>query len=296
MPPKSRQEFLASLEELTCPICTESFESQATGGKHYAVELAGCRHVYGADCIETWVTTSCSNHNTCPTCRAVLFEKSRRRTNQASQTNRANRASQANQATGANQTRQATRASQATRTERAIRNEEANRANRQYRAPDEVHRGQAATIEEATRAPEEHVATANELRAGVVAMSEERQLLPTVHEFIHGQTADVDWRRTARVQQEAELIQWQTADAEPIRPASVGELMEWVRADDGYRRTWREQQQREAARVQQQREAAYNELTRNLLLFGGEEGAMYQFLSYAVREIAMDCYRTFRWG
>ena len=261
MPPKSRQEFLASLEELTCPICTESFESQATGGKHYAVELAGCRHVYGADCIETWVTTSCSNHNTCPTCRAVLFEKSRRRTNQASQTNRANRASQANQATGANQTRQATRASQATRTERAIRNEQANRANRH--APDEV------------------------VPVSEWPVSEWRQRAPTIHEFIQAHTTNPEWRQTA---------EWQTVEAVNITPTSVEEWMEWVRADDEYRRTSREQREREAARVQQQRDAAYNELTRNLLLFGGEEGAMYQFLSYAVREIAMDCYRTFRWG
>ena len=287
MPPKSRQEFLASLEELTCPICTESFESQATGGKHYAVELAGCRHVYGADCIETWVTTSCSNHNTCPTCRAVLFEKSRRRTNQASQTNHANRASQTNQATGANQTRQATRASQATRTERAVRTEQANRANRQYRAPDEVQRGQAAMIEEATQGAEDYVATANEVRAGVVAPSEWRHRAPTIHEFIQAHTTNPEWRQTA---------EWQTVEAVNITPTSVEEWMEWVRADDEYRRTSREQREREAARVQQQRDAAYNELTRNLLLFGGEEGAMYQFLSYAVREIAMDCYRTFRWG
>jgi hypothetical protein len=71
-PPISRQEFLASLEELTCPICQESFEGKSEG-THYPVEIEGCRHVYGADCLETWVTTNCSSHDTCPTCRAVLF-------------------------------------------------------------------------------------------------------------------------------------------------------------------------------------------------------------------------------
>jgi hypothetical protein len=40
----------------------------------------------------------------------------------------------------------------------------------------------------------------------------------------------------------------------------------------------------EQAPVHQQRETAYNELTRNVLFGGGEEGAMHQFLSYTVRE------------
>jgi hypothetical protein len=199
----SRREFLTSLEELTCPICQESFEGKDKG-RHYPVEISGCRHVYGAECLETWVmTTSCSSHNTCPTCRAVLFSKSRRR--RANWANRANQTSQSNQASQFNQ------------------------ANRQYHYPDEVPRRQMITVEEATRADEEYDG------------------------------------------QEQAVLAWHIVENEEATQSAVNE--EWERA-----------------RVHQQRETAYNELSRDVLLFGAEGGLMAQFLSYAVREIANDCY------
>lgn len=72
MPPAaSEQAFLASLDELTCPICQEPFDSNR---KHHPVSIDGCRHIFGASCLTTWVKSSSRNRNTCPTCRAVLFE------------------------------------------------------------------------------------------------------------------------------------------------------------------------------------------------------------------------------
>jgi hypothetical protein len=67
------------------------------------------------------------------------------------------------------------------------------------------------------------------------------------------------WNEETTRTTEVGLIQWQTALNEP---------WQW------------------ATRLNLQREAAYNELTRNVLFGGGEEGIMYQFLSYAVRQIA----------
>lgn len=70
MPPTEKA-FLASLEELTCPICLEHFDSDS---KHYPVSIDGCRHIFGATCLTQWAKSNCRKRNTCPTCRAVLFE------------------------------------------------------------------------------------------------------------------------------------------------------------------------------------------------------------------------------
>ncbi|KAF2997888.1 hypothetical protein E8E13_004004 [Curvularia kusanoi] len=72
MPPGiSQQDFLTSLEEITCPICLQSFDDT-----HYPVSIDGCRHIFGVDCLKIWAQSDSDNYNTCPTCRAVLFGQS----------------------------------------------------------------------------------------------------------------------------------------------------------------------------------------------------------------------------
>ena len=44
--------------------------------KHYAVQMQDCGHIFGRDCIESWLTPEPTggNGNTCPTCRKQLFD------------------------------------------------------------------------------------------------------------------------------------------------------------------------------------------------------------------------------
>ncbi|KAF1923207.1 uncharacterized protein M421DRAFT_96253 [Didymella exigua CBS 183.55] len=65
----SPEEFIASLQELTWPICCDSFSEE-----HYPICVDGCRHVFGVECLRSWVTSGRSDQNTCPNCRAAMFE------------------------------------------------------------------------------------------------------------------------------------------------------------------------------------------------------------------------------
>lgn len=65
----SAEESIASLPELTCPICCDSFSQE-----HFPVSIDGYRHVFGVECLKAWVTSDRSAHDTCPTCRAVIFD------------------------------------------------------------------------------------------------------------------------------------------------------------------------------------------------------------------------------
>jgi hypothetical protein len=51
---------------MECAICTLPYDTA------HAPIMLECRHVLGAECLETWLNTD-TGHNTCPCCRAVLF-------------------------------------------------------------------------------------------------------------------------------------------------------------------------------------------------------------------------------
>lgn len=57
-----------------CPICFEQYQNPQNWEN--PVRLP-CNHVLGQDCLQNWLTSSTSNinNNTCPFCRAVLFER-----------------------------------------------------------------------------------------------------------------------------------------------------------------------------------------------------------------------------
>ena len=63
----------ASLDEADqhCSICQEDFESQTSNSQsEHAVKLR-CTHVFGSECIKTWVRS----HNSCPVCRQSIDER-----------------------------------------------------------------------------------------------------------------------------------------------------------------------------------------------------------------------------
>jgi len=53
----------------TCSICTEHF-----GALHQPVALP-CKHIFGYECIKTWLKGGKGNTNACPTCRYVVVPK-----------------------------------------------------------------------------------------------------------------------------------------------------------------------------------------------------------------------------
>ena len=84
--------------------------------------------------------------------------------------------------------------------------------------------------------------------------------------------------------QEEAVLAWHTVMNEEAAQAAEEEaVLQWQTAVN---EEW------ERARVHQQIETAYNELTRSVLFHGGEEGAMYQFLSQAMRNTANDVFTT----
>jgi hypothetical protein len=57
----------------TCSICTNHFSAT-----HQPVALA-CKHIFGHECIKTWLKRGRGNTNACPTCRYVVVPKLKRR-------------------------------------------------------------------------------------------------------------------------------------------------------------------------------------------------------------------------
>lgn len=57
-----------------CPICFEQYQGPQHDDR--PVRLS-CNHVLGKDCLLSWLTSSAknTNNNTCPMCRAALFER-----------------------------------------------------------------------------------------------------------------------------------------------------------------------------------------------------------------------------
>ena len=54
-----------------CSICHEEFESQSSDSRpEHAVKLQ-CSHIFGSECIKTWVRS----HNSCPVCRQSIDER-----------------------------------------------------------------------------------------------------------------------------------------------------------------------------------------------------------------------------
>ncbi|KAF2498071.1 hypothetical protein BU16DRAFT_333442 [Lophium mytilinum] len=58
------------IEDAKCTICQEIH------AENDAVELEVCGHVFGAQCLETWVNKTHRATDTCPNCRRTLFPKS----------------------------------------------------------------------------------------------------------------------------------------------------------------------------------------------------------------------------
>ena len=65
---------LSDIPEGKCPICIEPFQDALDAER--PVRLP-CKHTFGYDCLEKWLTSSVLNRNNkhCPTCRAALFER-----------------------------------------------------------------------------------------------------------------------------------------------------------------------------------------------------------------------------
>lgn len=86
----ARARFLRSLPTLNtanlanddrdCAICQEAYRVGAE--PENAVQLP-CGHILGAGCIARWVSVSDGHRNTCPMCRATLFESPQNGSNQA---------------------------------------------------------------------------------------------------------------------------------------------------------------------------------------------------------------------
>ncbi|KAF1914533.1 hypothetical protein BDU57DRAFT_588818 [Ampelomyces quisqualis] len=53
-----------------CAICTEAFSAE-----HQPVALPACKHIFGHNCIEKWLRTGRGANTSCPSCRAVMYEK-----------------------------------------------------------------------------------------------------------------------------------------------------------------------------------------------------------------------------
>lgn len=63
-------------EDRVCGICTEAYndapEEQEKETQHTPVKLACC-HVFGSECITSWLSPETGRSNTCPLCRHELF-------------------------------------------------------------------------------------------------------------------------------------------------------------------------------------------------------------------------------
>jgi hypothetical protein len=65
----SKNEFLDSLKPLTCSICLDPYDTD-----HVAVELPGCSHIFGAECITNLVESNAPSNDRCPLCRKELYK------------------------------------------------------------------------------------------------------------------------------------------------------------------------------------------------------------------------------
>ena len=62
-------------EDRTCGICTEAYNEQTENqeeSQHTPVKLP-CGHVFGSECITSWLSPETGRSNTCPLCRHELF-------------------------------------------------------------------------------------------------------------------------------------------------------------------------------------------------------------------------------
>ena len=70
-----------AVDQRKCYICHGRIgkKDPETGQVECAIRLSACGHIFGSNCLETWVSQPHgeSNSNTCPICRAVLFERER---------------------------------------------------------------------------------------------------------------------------------------------------------------------------------------------------------------------------
>ena len=57
-------------ESRDCPVCQEAFAGSDSNEADTPVMLQ-CSHIIGRACIQTWIS---GDHNTCPICRAAIFE------------------------------------------------------------------------------------------------------------------------------------------------------------------------------------------------------------------------------
>jgi hypothetical protein len=67
-PSQNARAFISSLTTLDCPMCEEKLDSN-----HPPVMIAGCRHIFGKQCLKRWVESSKQGNDKCPTCRNPLY-------------------------------------------------------------------------------------------------------------------------------------------------------------------------------------------------------------------------------
>lgn len=56
-----------------CAICADFFSAD-----HQPVILP-CKHIFGYECIKTWLRTGCGNNSSCPNCRLTVYKKQNQR-------------------------------------------------------------------------------------------------------------------------------------------------------------------------------------------------------------------------
>ncbi|KAF2498138.1 hypothetical protein BU16DRAFT_558214 [Lophium mytilinum] len=54
-----------------CPICQERFSEKDPPVQ--ITDSANCSHIFGKDCLKSWLSSGMNNQNTCPLCRAKLY-------------------------------------------------------------------------------------------------------------------------------------------------------------------------------------------------------------------------------
>jgi hypothetical protein len=70
--PATLDDLVTQLQDLDiCPICTELYAHP----DHLATRIPQCSHILGKPCLLEWLQSVHENANTCPVCRAKLWNE-----------------------------------------------------------------------------------------------------------------------------------------------------------------------------------------------------------------------------